>query len=318
MPVVALDFEKPVLDLEEQVQRLETAGEEEPDREERLTELRRRLDETRRELYENLTTWQRVQLARHPARPHALDYIRRLFNDWTELRGDRKFGDDKAVVTGLAQFQDRAVAVIGQQKGADFKENVQRNFGMMHPEGYRKAMRVMRLAEKFEMPVIVFIDTQGAYPGIGAEERGQGEAIARNIMEMALLKTPIVCTVIGEGASGGALGIGVGDRLIMMEYSWYCVISPEGCASILYRDVARAADAAQALKLTAPDLDRLGLVDEIVPEPQGGAHREPNVAAETLRDSIARHLDELSELPVGELLERRFQKYRNIGVAQIS
>jgi acetyl-CoA carboxylase carboxyl transferase subunit alpha len=314
MPPTALDFEKPVVELEEQLKRLEESTEEEPDREERLAELRRKLEESRRELYDNLTPWQRVQLARHPARPHSLDYIQRLFTGWTELHGDRHFGDDRAVVTGLAKFGDRPVAVIGQQKGSDTKDNILRNFGMMHPEGYRKALRVMHLAEKFELPLLCLIDTIGAFPGVGAEERGQGEAIARNIMEMTMLKTPIVCAIIGEGASGGALGVGVGDRLLMMEYSWYCVISPEGCASILWRDVSRAADAAQALKLTPTDLDRLGIVDEIIREPIGGAHRDPAGAMENLRESLARHLDELMEVPVPDLLDRRFLKYRHIGV----
>lgn len=313
MPPTALDFEKPVVELEEQLNRLESSPEEEPDREERLNELRNRLEETRRNLYEGLTPWQRVQLARHPARPRALDYVQRIFTDWTELHGDRGFGDDKAVVAGMAKFGDRPVAIIGQQKGLDTKDNIYRNFGMMHPEGYRKALRVMRMAEKFELPVITLIDTTGAFPGIGAEERGQGEAIARNLMEMAMLKTPIVCAVIGEGASGGALGIGVGDRLLMMEYSWYCVISPEGCASILWRDVSKAADAAQALKLTPQDLDRLGIVDEIVPEPIGGAHRDPNAAIQNLRDALGRHLEELCELSLSDLLDKRFLKYRNIG-----
>jgi len=272
-----------------------------------------RLAKMRAEIYSNLTPWQRVQIARHPARPHTLDYIHRLFSDWTELAGDRHFGDDKSVVTGFGRFNDQPVAIIGQQKGADTKDNILRNFGMMHPEGYRKAMRVMKLAEKFSMPVIVLIDTPGAYPGIGAEERGQGEAIGRNIMEMALLGTPIICLVIGEGASGGALGIGIGDRLLMMEYSWYCVISPEGCASILWRDPLKAPDAAQALKITAQDLLELGVIDEIVPEPLGGAHHDPGAAAQFIRAGLARHLDELRAQSPEALLERRYQKYRTIG-----
>lgn len=283
----------------------------------KIADLEAEIQVRRNEIYAKLTPWQRVQIARHPARPHALDYVWRLFSDWTELRGDRQFSDDQAVVAGLARFGSRPVAVIGQQKGADTRDNITRNFGMMHPEGYRKAMRVMKLAEKFSMPVICFIDTPGAYPGIGAEERGQGEAIGRNIMEMAMLRTPIVCVVIGEGASGGALGVGVGDRLLMMQYAWYCVISPEGCASILWRDAAKAPEAAQALKLTAEDLLGFEIVDEIVPEPLGGAHHDPGAAADMLRDCVTRHLEELAALDADELLERRFQKYRRMGEAHI-
>ena len=273
------------------------------------------MESTRREVYENLNPWQRVQIARHASRPHALDYIRQLITDWNELHGDRHFGDDKAVVTGVGRFDGRPVAIIGQQKGADTNENILRNFGMMHPEGYRKALRVMKLAEKFSMPVLVFIDTPGAYPGIGAEERGQAEAIARNIMAMTTLRTPIICAIIGEGASGGALGVGVGDRILMMEYAWYCVISPEGCASILWRDPSHAERAAEALKLTAEDLDRLGIIEEIVPEPLGGAHHGPVEATQNLREAIGRHLDELTDLSIDELLEKRFKKYRYIDEA---
>lgn len=284
----------------------------------KIADLEAEIETKRSEIYSRLTPWQRVQIARHPARPHSLDYVWRLFSDWTELRGDRTFADDQAVVTGLARFGDQPVAVIGQQKGADTRDNITRNFGMMHPEGYRKAMRVMKLAEKFSMPVICFIDTPGAYPGIGAEERGQGEAIGRNIMEMSMLRTPVVCVVIGEGASGGALGMGIGDKLLMMQYAWYCVISPEGCASILWRDAAKAPEAAEALKLTAEDLLRLGVVDEIVPEPLGGAHHDPAAATDMLRDCLTRHLDELRSLGERELLDRRFQKYRRMGEAHLA
>lgn len=317
MAVSSLDFEKPLAELEEQISELESAEPESPEDEtclaERLDRSRAKLEGLRSELYGNLTAWQRVQIARHPARPHALDYIGALFTDWSELHGDRQFGDDQAVVTGLARFDGEPVAVIGQQKGCDTKDNIHRNFAMMHPEGYRKAMRVMRLAEKFDMPLVILIDTPGAYPGIGAEERGQGEAIARNIMEMSTLRTPIVCTVIGEGASGGALGIGVGDRLLMMQYAWYCVISPEGCATIAWKDAAKAPAAAEALRLTATDLDELGIVDEIIAEPLGGAHRDMKAATSALKVALTRHLGELKNLPTDELLELRFRKYRDVG-----
>lgn len=281
----------------------------------RIRELEAAIVETRIEVYSDLTVWQRVQIARHPQRPHALDYIQRIFTDFVELGGDRAYGDDRAIVAGLARFNDRPVVVIGQQKGSDTKDNLRRNFGMMHPEGYRKALRVMRMAEKFHMPVVVLIDTPGAYPGIGAEERGQGEAIGRNILEMGMLRTPIVCAVIGEGASGGALGVGVGDRLLMLKYAWYCVISPEGCATILWRDAGEAPRAAEALRLSSDDLFQFGIVDEIVPEPLGGAHRDPAEAAEHLRDAIGRHLEELLEWTEDELVERRFERYRRVGEA---
>lgn len=315
MALTLLEFEQPLQDLEKQLQKLREKaddGETPPDPAE-VERLEAELTEKRREIFRNLTPWQRVLVARHPARPHSLDYIRWLISDWTELRGDRAFGDDKAVLAGFGRFMNRPVAVIGQQKGADTKDNIQRNFGMMHPEGYRKAMRIMKLAEKFEIPVLVFIDTPGAYPGIGAEERGQAEAIARNIMEMSLLRVPIICTVIGEGASGGALGIGVGDRLLMLEYAWYCVISPEGCATILWRDAGLAHQAAEALKLTAEDLDRFKIIDGIIREPVGGAHRDPAEAAGNLREALEAQLKPLLELDTETLLERRFEKYRHIG-----
>lgn len=315
MAIALLEFEQPLQDLEKKLQKLRQKaddGQTPPDPAE-VERLEAELTEKRREIFRDLTPWQRVLVARHPARPHSLDYIRWLISDWTELRGDRAFGDDKAVLAGFGRFMNRPVAVIGQQKGADTKDNIQRNFGMMHPEGYRKAMRVMKLAEKFEIPILVFIDTPGAYPGIGAEERGQAEAIARNIMEMSLLRVPVVCTVIGEGASGGALGIGVGDRLLMLEYAWYCVISPEGCATILWRDAGLAHQAAEALKLTAQDLERFKIIDGIIPEPVGGAHRDPAEAAGNLREALEAQLKPLLELDTETLLERRFEKYRNIG-----
>lgn len=317
MSVLSFEFEKPIGEIEAELARERENLQEDPERDARVAGLEQRLTETRHEVYSSLSPWQRVQIARHASRPHSLDYIRQFISEWTELRGDRAFGDDPAVVTGLGRFLDRPVAVIGQQKGSDTKDNIARNFGMMHPEGYRKALRVMKLAERYELPVLVFIDTTGAFPGIGAEERGQAEAIARNMMEMSALRTPILCTVIGEGASGGALGIGVGDRLLMMEYSWYCVISPEGCASILWRDSARAPEAAAALKLTPTDLQELQLVDQIVTEPLGGAHHDPAAAADSLREALSTHLEELCALPLDELLERRFQKYRKVGAAEM-
>ena len=314
MAVSTFDFEKPITDLEQEINRLRETDSPDNEQRTRIEELNLRLQETRREIYGNLTPWQRIQLARHLARPHALDYISRLCTDWTELHGDRTYGDDHACVAGFAQFGSRSVAVIGQQKGSDVRENVYRNYGSMHPEGYRKAMRVMRLAEKFARPVLVLIDTQGAYPGIGAEERGQAEAIAHNIMDMSLLRVPIVCVVIGEGGSGGALGVGIGDRLLMQENAYYSVISPEGCASILWRDAKFAPQAAEALRLTAKDLTALGIVDEMVVEPLGGAHRDPQAATQTLGETLERHLVELEALDLDELLQKRFEKYRSIGV----
>ncbi len=311
MALATFDFEKPIVDLEDELRRLR---ESEPMAGEKIGELEERLERLRREIYGGLTPWQRVQLARHAARPHALDYIQRLTTDWIELLGDRCFGDDHACVAGFALFRGRPVAVIGQQKGRDVRENVHRNYGSMNPEGYRKALRVMKMADRFERPIMIFIDTQGAFPGIGAEERGQAEAIARNIMEMTLLRVPIVCAVIGEGGSGGALGIGMGDRILMQENAYYSVISPEGCASILWRDAKMAPQAAAALKMTAGNLHELGIIDEIVAEPLGGAHRDGTAAARLLGEAFARHFAELDELDVEARLEARFQKYRQIGV----
>jgi acetyl-CoA carboxylase carboxyl transferase subunit alpha len=310
-----LDFEKPLLELEQKIQDLrdhaaaqglDTGGE--------LQDLERKADELRREIYANLTPFQRVQLARHPRRPYALDYIDRCFTDWTELHGDRHFADDTAVVGGLALFEERPVMVIGQQKGRDTKENLLRRFGMPNPEGYRKALRLMRTAERFHIPVITLVDTPGAYPGLGAEERGQAEAIAVNLREMARLATPILTVVIGEGGSGGALAIAVADVVLMFENSIYSVISPEGCASILWRDGKKNALAAEALKLTAADLVRLKVVDGILEEPLGGAHRDPESAAATLSAAIRGHLEALSGVPENERVERRLQKYRVMGV----
>lgn len=325
MELSLLDFEKSLEGLETKLAKLREAAVDEedspeaassaesPQASEEIDAVVAELDERRGKLFEDLTRWQRVLVSRHPARPHASDYIQHLITDWTELRGDRAFGDDRSLIAGFGCFGERPVAVIGQQKGLDTKDNIDRNFGMLHPEGFRKAMRIMRMAEKFSVPVLVFIDTPGAYPGIGAEERGQGEAIARNLAEMSVLKTPVVCTVIGEGASGGALGVGVGDRLLMLQYAWYSVISPEGCATILWRDASRADEAAEALKITALDLQEFGIIDGIVPEPLGGAHRDPTAMAETLRSRLQENLDELLQIPLDDLIEQRFQRYRSIG-----
>jgi acetyl-CoA carboxylase carboxyl transferase subunit alpha len=310
-----LDFEKPVLELEQKIQELRdeaATGGRDVHRE--LAELERRADELRREVYAHLTPIQRVQLARHPKRPYALDYIERCFTDWVELHGDRHYADDPAVVAGPAFFDGAPVMVIGQQKGRDTKENLLRRFGMPNPEGYRKALRLMQTAARFRVPVITLVDTPGAYPGLGAEERGQAEAIAVNLREMARLETPIVTVVTGEGGSGGALAIAVADVVLMFENSIYSVISPEGCASILWRDGKKSALAAEALKLTAEDLLGLGVVDGILPEPLGGAHRDPEAAAATLADALRGHLKGLSGVSGGELIERRLQKYRKMGV----
>ncbi len=309
------DFEKPVLDLEDHIRQLQEMVKSNgvTQMTDEVRALLDRCEELKKEIYGSLTPWQRVQMARHPRRPYALDYVERVFTDFTELHGDRHFAEDKAVVGGLAYLDGDPVLVLGHQKGRTLQESMARNFGMPHPEGYRKALRLMRLAERFGLPILCFIDTAGAYPGIGAEERGQATAIAENLREMAQLTVPIVCCVIGEGGSGGALAIGVGDRLLMLENAWYSVISPEGCASILYRDAAKAPDAAQALKLTAPDLKELGLVDEVVPEPLGGAHRDPDVAAAAVKNAFKKHLKQLQELPPERLLEERYQKYRAVG-----
>lgn len=309
------DFEKPIAELEKALLEAEerAAGGDEA-AEKRAGQIRRRLEKTRADVYRKMTSWERVQFARAKDRPRSLDYITGMCTDFVELHGDRRFADDEAVICGTARFDGRPVAVIGQQKGKDTKENIRRNFGMMNPEGYRKAMRIMNMASKFGMPILIFIDTPGAYPGIGGEERGQAEAIAANIRDMFALEVPVICIIIGEGASGGALGVGVGDRVLMLENAWYCVISPEGCAAILWKDRAMAPRAADALKLTAPDLLKLGVIDEIVPEPLGGAHRFPEETMKNLSGVVARHLKELSELALEKLQEGRLTKYRTMGV----
>jgi acetyl-CoA carboxylase carboxyl transferase subunit alpha len=308
-----LDFEKPLLELENRIAELRAEADALP-RSDEIAKLEERLKRLRQRTYSSLTAWQRTQLARHPKRPRTLDYIRLLIEDWIELHGDRVFGDDKAVVGGLGRFDGQSVVMIGHQKGRDTRENLARNFGMPHPEGYRKALRLMQLAEKFGKPLLAFIDTPGAYPGLGAEERGQAEAIARNLREMAGLRTPVVAIVIGEGGSGGALAIGVGNRVLMLEYAIYSVISPEGCAAILWGDRARAPEASELMRITAPDLRRLGVIDAVVPEPVGGAHRDWEGAAATLRAAIREHLWSLKSKSGEELVRERYEKFRKIGV----
>ncbi len=315
MPQYMLDFEKPIFELLNKIEELrQFSSGQDLDFLEEIKKLEKKADKLQGEVFTNLTTWQRVQLARHPNRPYTLDYIKHIFGDFTELHGDRAFADDRAVVGGLAKLDGMPLVVIGQQKGRDTKEKLLRNFGMAHPEGYRKALRLMKMAEKFNKPVLCVVDTPGAYPGIGAEERGQAEAIARNLREMAVLPVPIIVAVIGEGGSGGALALGVGDVVLMMEYSIYSVISPEGCASILWRDPIKAPEAAEAMNITAPHLFKLGLVDEIVPEPAGGAHREPAQAAENLKSRLLYHYGILGKKTMDQLLEDRYQKFRKMGV----
>lgn len=310
-----LDFERPIVELEQRVAELRGAGgEAPPDATDELRTLESRLARLREEVYANLTSWQRVQLARHPRRPYTLDYVKALCTDFIELHGDRTFADDAAIVGGPARFEGRPVMIIGHQKGRTTKEKMTRNFGMPHPEGYRKALRLMKMAEKFGAPVISFVDTPGAFPGIGAEERGQSEAIARNLREMSRLAVPIVVVVIGEGGSGGALAIAVGDRILMLENSIYSVISPEGCASILWKDASRAPEAATAMRITASDLLSFGIIDRVVPEPEGGAHRSPESMAEVVRTELRAALEELLLLPAPVLLEERLQKYLRMGV----
>jgi len=308
----ALDFEQPLLDLENRIAALQ-ADENVSKAREEIAKLEERLSRLRQRTYAGLTAWQRTQLARHPKRPHTRDFIKLLFEDFVELHGDRVFGDDAAVVGGVARFEERGVVVIGHQKGRDTREKIARNFGMPHPEGYRKALRLMHLAQKFAKPVVTFIDTPGAYPGLGAEERGQAEAIARNLREMAALRTPIISVVTGEGGSGGALAIGMGNRVLMLEYAVYSVISPEGCAAILWGDAGKAAEAAESMRITAPDLLRLGVIDAIVPEPVGGAHRDWEGAATHLRDALRSNLRDLAGRSGDELVAARYEKFRRIG-----
>ena len=313
--MTVLDFEKPIFELEKKItelKNLSTVGE--LDLESEVKKLESRLAVVKKETYFNLTPWQRVQIARHPKRPYTLDYIQMIFTDFIEFHGDRTFADDKALVGGPAKIDGKPVMVMGHQKGRDAKENIMRNFGSAHPEGYRKALRLMRMAEKFNIPIVVFVDTPGAYPGIGAEERGQAYTIAVNIRDMARIQVPIVVTVIGEGGSGGALGIGVGDRVLVLENAYYSVISPEGCAAILWKDRTKAPDAAAALRLTAKDLYELKLIDEVVREPLGGAHQNPGQIAETMKSALLKHLIDIESAPRNQLVESRYDKFRSMGM----
>ena len=313
--MAGLDFEKPIVELEKKIQELKNfISEKKIDLSSEVRRLEDKLEHLKKDTYSSLTAWQRVQLARHPQRPYALDYINIFMSDFIEIHGDRAFADDKAIVCGFARLDNQKIVVIGHQKGRDTKENLKRNFGCAHPEGYRKALRMMQLAEKFGLPIVIFIDTPGAYPGIGAEERGQSQAIALNLREMAGITVPIIAIVIGEGGSGGALGIGVADKVCVLENAYYSVISPEGCAAILWKDGAKAPEAAEVLKLTAQDLLKRGIIDEIIPEPLGGAHRDVQKMAQDLKEAINRNLEELDALTKEELLKSRYRKFRNMGV----
>lgn len=309
-----LEFEKPVRELEEKLAKLTPPESPKAASQEEIRKLRAKLAQVEHELYGNLTPWQRTQLARHPQRPTTLDYVGEFCTEFVELHGDRLFGDDRAIVGGFARFNGRSVMIIGHQKGKTLKERMQRNFGMPNPEGYRKALRLMKLAEKFKRPIITFIDTPGAYPGIGAEERGQAEAIARNLLVMARLSVPIVSIIIGEGGSGGALALGVADRIVMLEHAVYSVISPEGCAAILWDDPAKVPDAAASLKMTAQDLLSLGIIDEVVPEPLGGAHRAPEAITIRVAKVLTNSLYQLDDFSTEQLLTQREQRYRKMGV----
>ncbi|MCT8245089.1 acetyl-CoA carboxylase carboxyl transferase subunit alpha [Proteus mirabilis] len=318
MSIIHLEFEKPIVELDEKIDALlafkqsqdETTA---VDIDEGIAKLRQKSLSLTRSIFSDLGDWEIVQLARHPMRPYTLDYIKAIFTDFQELAGDRAYADDKAIVAGLARLDRKPVMIIGQQKGRDTKEKVKRNFGMPSPEGYRKALRLMKMAERFHLPVIIFIDSAGAYPGVGAEERGQSEAIARNILEMSRLKTPIICTITGEGFSGGALAIGVGDRVNMLQYSTYAAISPEGCASILWKNADKAPIAAQTMGMTAPKLQALGIIDSIIPEPLGGAHRHYQQAAEFVKKQLLADLTELNSYSKEKLLEKRYQKLMSYG-----
>ncbi len=312
-----LDFEQPIAELQAKIDELKHVGSDNAlNLDEEIQRLQGKMNQKIRNIFSNLTPWQVSQLSRHPLRPYTLDYVDKMFDEFHELHGDRAFADDHAIVGGPASFRGRSIMFIGQQKGRDTKAKVFRNFGMSRPEGYRKALRLMNMAARFNLPLITFIDTPGAYPGVGAEERGQSEAIARNLAVMSELRAPVICTVIGEGGSGGALAIGVGDRVNMLQYSTYSVISPEGCASILWKDAARAEDAATALGITSDRLKGLGLVDEVIPEPLGGAHKEPDEVAQRLGDCLERQLDELEQMTTEELLETRYRKLLSYGEFQ--
>ncbi len=310
-----LEFEKPIFELQQQLDKLKRqADKEQLDLSEEMDAITSKIRKTRSDIYQNLSPWQRIQIARHYSeRPFMLDYVENAFEDFLELHGDRLVGDDEAMPAGFARLGNQRCVVLGHQKGRNTKDNLRRNFGSAHPEGYRKAMRVMRLAEKFKLPVITLVDTPGAFPGIGAEERNIAEAIAHNLREMALLRTPIITVVIGEGGSGGALGIGVADRVLMLENAYYSVISPEGCAAILWKDGKRAAEAAEALKITAGDLNKLGVIDRVVKEPEGGAHVDPLAMALSLKEALIEELQRLRSLSIEDLLEQRYEKFRRFG-----
>jgi acetyl-CoA carboxylase carboxyl transferase subunit alpha len=312
-----LDFEKPLVELDQKIRELRDYSTTNVDFSSEIKKLEKKSEKLREEIFSNLTRWQRTQLARHQARPYTLDYIQNIFTDWFEVHGDRNYRDDPALVCGFARLDGEPCVVIGHQKGRDTKEKVYRNFGMPNPEGYRKALRVMQMAEQFRLPIFTFVDTPGAFPGIGAEERGQAEAIARNLREMAALSVPIIVTVTGEGGSGGALAIAVGNKVMMMQYSVYAVISPEGCAAILWSDGARGPEAAEALKLTSMDIDALGvIIDDVIPEPVGGAHNDRVAAAVTVKEYLKKHLKELQKLSPEELVEQRYQKFRAMSVIE--
>ena len=308
-----LEFEKPIVELENKINDLRKMGSKKVTLEPEIKRLESKLEKLKNDIYNNLSSWQRVQIARHPGRPYTLDYIKMMTDEFMELHGDRLFADDLSIVGGFAKIDGQKVMIFGHQKGRDTKENLQRNFGCAHPEGYRKAMRLMRMAEKFHVPVVCLIDTPGAYPGIGAEERGQAQAIAENLRDMSAIKTPIVAVIIGEGGSGGALGIGVADSILILEHAYYSVISPEGCASILWRSSLKAPEAAKALKLHGEELIKHGIVDEIIPEPQGGAHRNHEETAEHLKEALGKHLKKLNALSIPKLLDHRYDKFRQIG-----
>jgi len=315
--MAGLDFEKPISELQKQIDDLRKYQElKHIDVSSEIKRLEEKRDNLKKSIYAKLSAWEKVQLARHPNRPYTLDYIQMLMSDFIELHGDRSFADDKAIVCGFANIDHEKIVVVGHQKGRDTKENLKRNFGCAHPEGYRKALRVMQLAEQFGLSIVVFIDTPGAYPGIGAEERGQSQAIALNLREMICITVPIIAIVIGEGGSGGALGVGIADRVCVLENAYYSVISPEGCAAILWKDATKAPEAAEALKLTAQDLLKMGIIDEVVPEPLGGAHGDPQQTAQNIRECILKNLKELKEQDTDTLLKSRYKKFRSLGVVE--
>ena len=315
MTLPGFEFEKPIVELEMKLSELKTYSQLEGiDMDAEISSLEKKLEKKRKSIYSKLTTWQRIQIARHPGRPYTMDYINGIMTDFKELHGDRRFADDPAIVSGMATIDGRKVMLIGHQKGRDVKQRTFRRFGMPNPEGYRKAIRIMKLAERFNIPIVTFIDTPGAYPGIGAEERGQAEAIAVNLEEMSKLNVPVICIVIGEGGSGGALGIGVGNRVLIMEYAYYSVISPEGCAAILWKDGAEAPRAAEALKLTAPDLLKLGVVDDVISEPRGGAHNDIDTTIRNMKPVILDELDRFKKMSKEDIINGRYERFRKLGV----